>query len=707
MSLGRNGTLMLSALSSFTVLFSPITIADQGIRAVSEHSGVIFFTDEGWDPGFNGYICLGTDCQPAIRTRGELKRYVSDLVPQTTYQISLKLSEYQSPTTSVVFDTSITGPIPSPHVLNDFSYLDWEANSHNWSGGLFSRQGGDQMQPHNEGATGKLPRDNVPDYLSTPISGANPTSHGFAFDIEGQHLSWRWGPSIFKGDGDSGLAMFCSEDRGQTFQSVKVTNGEALIPCAEPYTYFFRYTHPLALNNNPASAYIYTGGFTTESRVDVANYPSFTDGSANWMRYRHPVSHDGITAAVMDNLQNGTRLRQVDRYSTWVEDSPGNVQLFMDISNPGNTLVRNDVQRNAAGNINGQQQFSLTQSPGFGNAFSYGQVVQYEFTASDTGFRTGQMYNDFTYYTIGYGFGAYGDPRLNAAGKAGTTMWLSDTGRFSQEEYNAVFTQPFTTLNTEQQIDDFLVGHHLFHGIDPWKHKSNFFDDPDVHIGAASCGGCHFRDGRGSEVIDTPRGPRLPPPTYGVKLLESIEDREAGMRWDGGVDTVAEQVLNAIQEDHKVDPNEVPSEVIRLITAYTEFLTVPNRDPGSYDDPDVVHGDQLFTDIGCSVCHTPVQKTGSNLPPHLKNLTIRPYTDMKTWDLGEGKFRTAPLWGLGHNITLLEKNNRLLRFMHDGQSLSIKAAIQRHGVNGAQSREKFNNLNDGEKNSIVKFIRTL
>lgn len=700
-------TALYSSLFSVSCLMSPLVIAEQGIRAVSETSGIVYFSDEGWSPGENGHICVGTDCSPAIRTKGELKRYIKDLEEGKAYQIALKISDFNSPNISIVFDPSVTGPVPITTDVNDFSYLDWEANSHRWSGGLASRVGGDQMQPHDEGSVGPEARTDGPEYLSTPINGASPSSHGFAFDISDDQLVWRWGPQTFKGLGDSGLEMHCSEDQGMTFTSVAISKGEATIPCAEPYTYFFRYVHPLALNNNPASAYIYTGGFTTTSRVDVNNYPTFTDGSANWMRYRHPVSHDGTTAAVLDNLQNGTRLRQVDRYTTWVEDSPGDVRLFMDISNPDNSLVRNDVHRNAAGNLNGQQQFSLSQNPGFGNAFSYGQVLQYEFTASDTGFRTGQMYNDFTYYTVGYGFGAYGDPRLNSAGKAGTTMWLSDTGRFSAEEYNAIFTQPFTTLNSEQQIDDFLVGHHLFHGIDPWKHKSNYFDDPDVHIGVASCGGCHFRDGRGSEVIDTPRGPRLPPPTYGVKLLEAIEGREAGMRWDGGVNTVAEQVNNALREDHKVDLDSVPGEVVRLLTAYTELLTVPNRDPGSYDDPDVVEGDKLFNQIGCADCHTPVQKTRTDAEPHLRNLTIRPYTDMKTWDLGEGEFRTAPLWGLGHNITLLQKNQRPLLFMHDGASTSVDAAIQRHGVSGASARSQYNALGTDQQRSIVKFVRTL
>ncbi len=582
----------------------------------------------------------------------------------------------------------------------DFSYLNWTYNKHDSTDVVL----GITMTNHNGNQVGPEARNDGPEFLPTPFNGSAPSSHGFAFDISGNQLTWRWGGNIFRGPGDSGLEMHCSDDGGATYTSVAVSGGTATIPCtSNNYVYFFRYVHPLPLNNNPASAYIYTAPFTISSRVDPANYTPFTDGSANWMRFRHPVAHDGITAAVIDAQHNGDRLRHLDRYVIYVDDAPGNVQLTVGVQ--GN-IVRNDVHRNDAGNINGQQQFSLTQNPGFGNAFSYGQTIQFELTAVAGG--TGaQTYNDFSYYQVGYGWNAYGDPRLASAGKASTTMWFSDNGTYSDLEYNAVFTQPVTTLNKEQDVDDFIVGHHLFHGIDPGKNGSTLFDDPAMRIGERSCGDCHFRDGRGSEVINTPRGPRLPPPTYGVKLLESIEGREVGFRWDGGADTVADQVNNALAEDHKVNPNHLPNEVVDLIVAYTEMLTVPARDPGSYDRASVRRGDVLFNEIGCADCHTPVQKTRADVEAPWANLTIRPYTDMKLWDLGEGSFRTAPLWGLGHNLDLLRRNNREALFMHDGGSTSIEDAISRHGSSGSASRGNYNGLSASDKDAVIDFVKTL
>ncbi len=186
-----------------------------------------------------------------------------------------------------------------------------------------------------------------------------------------------------------------------------------------------------------------------------------------------------------------------------------------------------------------------------------------------------------------------------------------------------------------------------------------------------------------------------------------IDGRQAGFRWDGQMPSVAAQVKGALAEDHKVNPDHLPVEIVNLITTYTEVVTVPNRNPGAYDQPGVAQGEITFTNVGCVSCHTPVQKTRANAPAHLRNLTIRPYTDMKIWNLGEGAFRTAPLWGLGHNLDLLRRNGRAALFMHDGASTSIEDAISRHGGAAQNVITTFNALNATEKANVVKFVKTL
>ena len=582
----------------------------------------------------------------------------------------------------------LSSPFTAIYAEVDFSNLDVTSNS------------------LTDGIVGPPPREDALDALPTPTNGAQPTSHGFAFDIEDDQLTWRFGPSIIRNTGNTELEMYCSED-GIEFKALILGNDlTGTIPCAGEYTYFFRYAIQGQVTDSPSSRFVYTGAFTTVGeRVDPNNYTPFTDGSANWMRFRHPHAHDGTNVAVLDAQHNSDRLRNLARYTIHVDDSPGNVELNIQLAN-GNVLRVESMER--GDNRNGQPFMSVNQNPGFGNVYSYGQVISFEFTAI-AGLTGAQTYNDFTNYTVGLGFGPkYGDPRLQAAGKASSSSVFADGVQFEDLEKNAVFTQPFVTIHEQDLIDDFIVGHHLFHGIDPNKQGSTLFDDPDVQVGTATCGECHFRDGRGTEVFETAKGPRLPQAIFGVKLLEVIEGRESGFARDGSTETVAQQVINALLNDHGVeDINNVPEEVLRLLTAYTEVITVPARDPESYDTPGVTEGDLLFNDIGCASCHTPVQRTRSDVEPHLRNLTIRPYTDMKNHFVNGESLRTTPLWGLSHNLEILERNGLPELYMHDGGASSVEEAIQLHSGDASDVRDAFNELSEEDQTNIVRFVRSL
>ncbi|WP_193747479.1 family 31 carbohydrate-binding protein, partial [Cellvibrio sp. OA-2007] len=581
----------------------------------------------------------------------------------------------------------------------DFSNLDFTTNSHEG----YVHFGGNEVGP--------APRANRPDALATPINGATANPRGFAFDITGNQLTWRWGannvPQGTAGDvgftrtaGDSGLEMHCSEDGNKTFKMAKLVNSTLTIPCSSAnYTYFFRYKHPLAMSSLAGTDWIHTALFTIATRVNVNAYTPFTDGSSNWMRWRHPIAHDGCTAAVSDACHNNSLLRDLDRYTIWVDDSPNNVQVRHSASGG---ILRIEAARHHAGNSNGQQQFTYNMGTGFGSEFSYGQVIQFEITAV----AGSQVYNDFSYYTVGLGWGNYGDPRLNPAGRASTTMIIAGApGADIFNEQEAIFTQPLVTVHSEGLMNDFIVGHHLFHGIDP---KVRHGAHDQVKIGERSCGGCHFRDGRGSEVIDTPRGKRLPPPVYGVKLLEWMVGREAGFRWDGQVGSVEDQIHNALLEDHGVRAEDLPPRVLETLVNYTEVLTVPARRPAVYDNPSVARGDVAFNEIGCAGCHKPEARTRADAPSHLRNISIRPYTDMKTWDLGgDQAYRTPALWGLSHNLTLLESRGRAVLFMHDGSAASVEAAIAAHGGAGQTSRSAYNALSAADKKAVVDFIKSL
>ena len=77
-------------------------------------------------------------------------------------------------------------------------------------------------------------------------------------------------------------------------------------------------------------------------------------------------------------------------------------------------------------------------------------------------------------------------------------------------------------------------------------------------------------------------------------------------------------------------------------------------------------------------------------PPELSQQTIHPYTDLLLHDLGEGEFRTPPLWGLGSSGLVSFGDASQWSLMHDGLSTSLEAAINRPKVLRSRAWRPFN-----------------
>ncbi|HAP62265.1 MAG TPA: hypothetical protein DCR93_23125, partial [Cytophagales bacterium] len=177
---------------------------------------------------------------------------------------------------------------------------------------------------------------------------------------------------------------------------------------------------------------------------------------------------------------------------------------------------------------------------------------------------------------------------------------------------------------------------------------------------------------------------------------------------DGSVATVDQQVRNALVNDHHVDPDQaLTATELEQLTAYVKHLTVPNRNAAAYLDADVVDGHEAFLDAGCQNCHSETARTRSDAPAEFRDLVIRPYTDMKLWNVNGGDFRTPPLWGLGRNIDLLERNGKALLFMHNGSATTLDGAIQDHTGDAASSRSAYNGMSAERRANLIKFLETL
>ena len=126
-------------------------------------------------------------------------------------------------------------------------------------------------------------------------------------------------------------------------------------------------------------------------------------------------------------------------------------------------------------------------------------------------------------------------------------------------------------------------------------------------------------------------------------------------------------------------------------------------------------GRQLFSSIGCALCHTPsINKTqASHITPSLSGQTVAAFSDFEIHHMGTrladnvsqgtaggDQFRTAPLWGLGQRIF----------FLHDGSLNNVYSAIDAHRSNGSEASQvttNFFSLSTAQQQEILNFLRSL
>jgi CxxC motif-containing protein (DUF1111 family) len=98
------------------------------------------------------------------------------------------------------------------------------------------------------------------------------------------------------------------------------------------------------------------------------------------------------------------------------------------------------------------------------------------------------------------------------------------------------------------------------------------------------------------------------------------------------------------------------------------------------------------------------------VPAALGNKIIRPFSDFALHNIGTGdgivqnggqgtanQIRTSALWGV-------RARNRL---MHDGLTVTINDAIQRHAGQATAARNAFNGLSNQGKSDLIAFVLSL
>ncbi|HEY7639175.1 MAG TPA: di-heme oxidoredictase family protein [Steroidobacteraceae bacterium] len=159
------------------------------------------------------------------------------------------------------------------------------------------------------------------------------------------------------------------------------------------------------------------------------------------------------------------------------------------------------------------------------------------------------------------------------------------------------------------------------------------------------------------------------------------------------------------------------------VKAFANFMRSTKAPSRGRITRDVIAGEALFNQVGCSGCHVSTLRTARpgtiinggafRVPFALGNKVIHPYSDYLSHDIGTGDgipvlpgpeyaatnllMRTAPLWGL-------RTRNRL---MHDGLSFTKQEAIARHANQAAGVRAKYDALSAAQKSLVLTFLDSL
>jgi CxxC motif-containing protein (DUF1111 family) len=154
--------------------------------------------------------------------------------------------------------------------------------------------------------------------------------------------------------------------------------------------------------------------------------------------------------------------------------------------------------------------------------------------------------------------------------------------------------------------------------------------------------------------------------------------------------------------DNVPEPED-DGEDIEFFTNFMRLLAPPPR----ADDSQLARGQQIFTQIGCAVCHYSGYRAVSDVKA-IDGRLVASFSDLLLHDAGTGdginqgeaqglELRTAPLWGLSASAP----------YLHDGSARTIEEAILRHANQAASARNMFQALSPADKADVLSFLGSI
>jgi CxxC motif-containing protein (DUF1111 family) len=170
--------------------------------------------------------------------------------------------------------------------------------------------------------------------------------------------------------------------------------------------------------------------------------------------------------------------------------------------------------------------------------------------------------------------------------------------------------------------------------------------------------------------------------------------------------------------------NQAFNNPLHILADWMQFQVMMRFTDGPAPDPipsaSARQGREIFSQIGCALCHTPKMQTAPvMLSLVLQDRPVNLFSDLMVHHMGANladdiiqgqagpdEFRTTPLWGVGQRIF----------FLHDGRTADLLEAIQSHSsaaTSGYPASEangvvqNFNKLSPASKQAILDFLRSL
>ncbi|MEN9559606.1 MAG: hypothetical protein RLZZ502_817 [Pseudomonadota bacterium] len=163
--------------------------------------------------------------------------------------------------------------------------------------------------------------------------------------------------------------------------------------------------------------------------------------------------------------------------------------------------------------------------------------------------------------------------------------------------------------------------------------------------------------------------------------------------------------------DRFADPEDVvdPATGKADIDHAADFMRLLAAPPRLPMNASARQGENVFAQLGCATCHTPILSTGRSPIAALDRKPVNLYSDLLLHNMGgtaDGiaqadagirEMRTAPLWGLaGRHL-----------YWHDGRAQNLDTAIRLHEGEAMRSRLRYEALNVNARRTLLDFLNTL